>query len=434
MKKFLKKVFPFQGKAAKTLGAFSGAAMLNDTGEEMFAPFLPLFATVFLGMSPEQYGIMEGMVEAVNRVLRTFTGALSDRWSRKLPVVLGYVLISFSRILMAFVHTWYWLVGARAVRQVGRSMRDPAREAAIADNIDQELRGKAFGFLNAVDTFGAVLGPAVGLGILSLVSFGFLSFNPGRQFSEHAFRWLFVLAAIPTFISALIIMKFLPEKNQGKPESADDKTADKENLDLKSEENQGFWAGIKSYMTHKEIKKMTASNVMLAMGAVPISMMLLYVYKHFSASAAAGGILFIVYSIAHFLTSYPAGDVADRIGGKKTQILAVFFLIAAFASLMVAPSDFWCFPAFIFYACFDSLWLVNRRAIMCRYAPEDRRGQFLGTFSTFYGLSSFLAPILVGIIWQRIGAYHAFGFACIIAAFSLFFMPSDEGGNKQCSA
>ncbi|MCD6310514.1 MAG: MFS transporter [Candidatus Eremiobacteraeota bacterium] len=418
MKKgFLKRMFPFKGKAAKTLGTFSSAAFLNDTGEEMFAPYLPLFATVFLHMTPEQYGLMEGIVEALNRALRAFTGTLSDRWSRKLPVALGYILISISRILLAPIHLWYWLVPARGVRQIGRAFRDPAREASIADNVEPDLRGKGFGLLNAVDTMGAIIGPFIGLLILSLISFGYLSFSVENRFSEHAFRWVFVLAAIPTFCSAMVIWKFLPDTRPGQPTGDIGQKG-------KNQDTHGFLAGIKKYLADPKVRNMTLSNVILAIGAVPISMMLLYVYDRFSVSATVGGILFVVYSVAHFLTSYPAGGVADRLGGRKTQLLGILFLVASFVSLILAPGPLWCAISFIFYASFDSLWLVNRRAVMSTLAPPDRRGQYLGTFSTLYGLSSFIAPVLAGIIWHRVSPHAAFITACIIAGISIFFMPS----------
>ena len=157
--------------------------------------------------------------------------------------------------------------------------------------------------------------------------------------------------------------------------------------------DKGFWAGAKAYLADPGARKMTISNMILAAGAIPISMMLLFVYNKFSASAAVGGMLFVVYSLVHFATSYPAGDIADRLGGKKTQLLAVGFLIAAFVSLLLAPSAVWCAVAFVLYAGFDSLWLVNRRAVMSILAPEGRRGQYMGTFSTFYGLSSMLSPV-----------------------------------------
>ena len=182
---FWKRIFPFTGLAKKNLKAFSLAAACNDTGEEMYAPYLPLFAQAFLGMNPEQYGLVESVGEATNRILRFFTGAITDRVGRKLPVILGYVLIVLSRLGLTTVHHWLWLIPFRALRQLGRTIRNPAREASIADSVPPALRGKAFGLLEAVDTAGAILGPLVGVFLLSF--FSYHGFRLGANYSETSY-------------------------------------------------------------------------------------------------------------------------------------------------------------------------------------------------------------------------------------------------------
>src|SRR5207247_2338151 len=202
-------------------------APLQYASDEIYAPYLPLFAATFLHVTPEQFGLIEGLAESCNRALRLVTGAIADWIGRKPPVILGYVLIASSRLGLPFVTGWAGLIPFRAIRQVGRSFRDPAREASIAESVEPAQRGKAFGFMNTLDTFGAVVGPIVGFTLLSLLSFGTARFgweqlaalfakHPGSagaipEFALRAYHGLFLLASIPTFLSALVILLLLEE-------------------------------------------------------------------------------------------------------------------------------------------------------------------------------------------------------------------------------
>lgn len=394
------RLFPFRGLARKNLLTFSGGAALNDTGEEMYAPYLPLFATIFLKVTPEQYGLIEGITDAINRSLRLFTGVIADRWGRKPPVILGYLLISLSRLGLPLVKTWGWLIPFRALRQVGRSFRDPAREASIAESVPENQRGKAFGLLNSVDTVGAVIGPLIGLLVLSIATYGEFGISK-NTYTLAAFKWLFILAAIPTLISAMVILFFLKETLQEHHE----KTA------------PSIFQGVKLYAGNRPLVHVTLSNAVLAVGAAPVSMILLYAYKELNATAAEGGMLFVIYSVVHFLTSYPAGFMVDHIGRWKTQVIGDILCILALLSIIIVPASLLMAIPLALYGTFDSIWIASRRAVVSDLAPANARAQALGTFSTIYGLASFLSPILIGTLWHRMSPKAAF-----ITAASLCFV------------
>jgi len=396
------RLFPFTGLAKRNLKAFSLAAACNDTGEEMYAPYLPLFAQTFLGMNPEQYGLVESIGEATNRILRFFTGAVADRWGRKPPVVLGYILIVLSRLGLTTVHQWPWLIPFRALRQLGRTIRNPAREASITDSVPPPLRGKAFGLLEAVDTAGAILSPLLGILLLSLFSYG--SLRLAVSYSEGAYRSLFVVAALPTILSVLIISYLLGETL---PASSPGRSASP---------SLGF--GLRSFLASRSLVLVTLSNMILAVGALPMGMVLFYLYRLPHGSAPLGTLAFTLFSLIHFLSSYPAGALADELGRKKALLIADLTVLAALICLMLIPNAYWMVLPAILLGLFESFWIASRRAVIADLAPPEARGQTLGTFSTAYGLASLLSPLFVGALWHRFSPQIAFASCALLCALS----------------
>ncbi|KPK42443.1 MAG: hypothetical protein AMJ78_02565 [Omnitrophica WOR_2 bacterium SM23_29] len=397
------KIFPFKGIGKKNLKAFSFGAMLNDTGEEMYAPYLPFFAKTFLGAGPLQYGLIESSAEAINRILRAVTGAIADRIGRKKPVILGYILIATSRIFLAMATFWICLIPVRMLRQIGRSLRDPAREASITDSIEPQMRGKAFGLLEAVDTIGSALGPILGLIILSLVTFGALNFK--KQFSEVSYRWLFVFAAIPTLISSFIIFKGVEETLTAKA--------------AKGSEVKRFFDGFKLYFKNKDLVVITVANCLLAVSATTVQMMQFYVYTLPKGTVLVGGLVFVLYSISHFLAAYPGGILADKYGKSNALSFAIILVIISLAGLAFIPNALWAVVPFIIYGIFDSIWIASRRAIVADLAPSDARAQTLGSFSFIYGMASMISPFLFGALAQHLSFKFAFLICAGVATTSL---------------
>ena len=79
----------------------------------------------------------------------------------------------------------------RFADRVGKGLRNPPRDALIADSVTAEQRGRAYGLHRALDTTGAVIGP--------LVAFAMLNAWPGN------YRRIFIASAIPGALALLVL-------------------------------------------------------------------------------------------------------------------------------------------------------------------------------------------------------------------------------------
>ena len=135
-------------------------AMLTDTSSEAIHSLLPLFLVSTLGASVTLVGLIEGIAEATASVLKVFSGALSDYLGhRKTIVVCGYALSTLSKPLFALAHSPLAVLVARTSDRIGKGVRGAPRDALVADSVEPEKRGAAYGLRQSLDTLGACLGP-----------------------------------------------------------------------------------------------------------------------------------------------------------------------------------------------------------------------------------------------------------------------------------
>ncbi len=154
-------------------------SLFTDMGTEMIYPLLPLFLTRVLGGGAMSIGLIEGVAEAANSLLKIGAGRLADRTGAPKRIVLaGYALSSAVRPLIAIASSWTHVLGLRFVDRLGKGIRGAPRDAMLAHFTPSEIRGRVYGFHRAMDHAGAVAGP--------LIASLFLFFYPGEY--PNAFR------------------------------------------------------------------------------------------------------------------------------------------------------------------------------------------------------------------------------------------------------
>ena len=169
-------------------------SFFTDAATEMIYPLLPLFLTRVLGAGAMSLGIIEGVAEAANSVLKILSGRLTDKWGTPKPIVLaGYVLSSAVRPLIGLASSWTHVLTLRFADRLGKGIRGAPRDAMLATFAAPEQRGRIYGFHRAMDHAGAVLGP--------LLATAFLYFYPDK------YRTLFALTIIPGAIVVILLLR-----------------------------------------------------------------------------------------------------------------------------------------------------------------------------------------------------------------------------------
>ena len=82
-------------------------SLFTDAANEAIYPLLPVYLSRVLGATAVSLGIIEGVAEGLNSLLKVISGYWSDRRAHRRPIVIGgYALSSFSRPLIALTTSW----------------------------------------------------------------------------------------------------------------------------------------------------------------------------------------------------------------------------------------------------------------------------------------------------------------------------------------
>jgi hypothetical protein len=160
-------------KLPRAVWLLGWVSLATDAASEAIYPLLPVFLTQVLSASAVSLGIVEGAAEAANSFLKVISGRMADRsQSKRWLVLAGYGLSSAVRPFIAIARTWAHVFTVRVFDRVGKGVRGAPRDAMLAAWATPTTRGKVYGFHQAMDNTGAIIGPA----LATL----FLVFNPGQ--------------------------------------------------------------------------------------------------------------------------------------------------------------------------------------------------------------------------------------------------------------
>jgi MFS family permease len=127
----------------------------------------PLLAT--LGATGLLVGVVTGIGEAAALLLRLVSGPLADRTRRFWAwTIAGYALTVISVPTLGYAGALWVACTLVILERVGKAIRAPAKDALLSYATAATGRGRGFAVHEAIDQFGAVIGPLVVAGMLAL--------------------------------------------------------------------------------------------------------------------------------------------------------------------------------------------------------------------------------------------------------------------------
>ncbi|MHB8173623.1 MAG: MFS transporter [Nitrospirota bacterium] len=375
-------------------------SLLMDMSSEMIYPLMPLFLANVLGASKELIGLIEGVAESTASIVKIFSGWLSDKVGKRKGLTAGgYGISTLSRPIIALATGWHMVLIARFLDRVGKGVRTAPRDAIIAESTEPDRYGAAFGFHRAMDTFGAVIGPATAFILL-------------KAFSGD-FRRVFWVSMIPAALAVATIILFIKERDKS---PADRKPTDpvtaRGQLTGRSRPNGLSWSALSGRFRFFVIiaavfSAGNSSDAFLILRAQQVGI-----------SPATIPLVYLLFNAIYSLISLPAGITADRFGRKRI-ILAGFFLFAAiyygFARFADSRSVWLLFGA---YGVFMGMTEGIQKAYLAEVLPSEFKATAFGIYSMMVGLALLPASIIGGWLWDHVSPAATFYYGAVMALIS----------------
>ncbi|MDT7935320.1 MAG: MFS transporter [Sphingomonadaceae bacterium] len=329
----------------------------------VIGPYLAL-----LGASATIIGIVTGFGELVGYGLRLVSGRLADATRQFWPItIVGYVLQMSVVPLLAFTTGWPAAAALVILERVGKAIRNPPRDVMLSYAARQAGGyGWAFGVHEAMDQFGAMVGPLLVAAVLA-----------HRGSYADAFGVLAIPAAI-NIVLVLVARRLFPDPRA---------------LDTEAEgavAARGFPRRFWIYL---------AGACLVAAGFADYPL----IAYHFSHDSVVPGTwIAIFYAVAMGVSgsgSLLFGRLFDRFGFPV--LIGLTLVSAAFAPL-VFLGGFW--TALIGAALWGLGMGVHESIIPAAVAPmvpAERRASAFGLFTAGYGVFWFLGSAAIGIIYDH---------------------------------
>jgi MFS family permease len=377
----------------RNVAGMSLTSLCADVCYEMVLAVLPGF-TATIGVAASALGWIEGGADALASFVKLGTGWYSDRVGRRKPVVtLGYFLSGTALSVLAAASAWPLILLGRMVAWFGKGIRGPLRDAMLSDSAPANSRGKVFGLHRAADTTGAVLGPLLGVWLLSILP------HPDPS---APYRRIFLISLIPgllAVVSMLLLVRETPRPPQPRLR---------------------FWGSIRG-LPPAFVRWLRGvgtfglgdfSHTLLVLAAAQ-----LLTPAHGSMRAGQiAALLYALHNASYAAAAFPVGVLADRM--NKRTLLAIGYAMGALTGFGVAAL-FAVHTASLALLAIVFLWAgiyvgVEKpleAVLTADLIPGESRGSAYGVLGSVNGVGDLVASAMVGMLWTYVSPQAAFGAA-----------------------
>src|SRR5947209_2570263 len=316
-------------------------SLLMDLSSEIYHSLLPAFVTLTLGLPATALGAIDGVAEATANFAKLASGRLSDRSLQRKPwIVAGYGLAALSKPLFPLATNAAMLMGARFADRIGKGIRGSPRDAMVADETPAEIRGRAFGLRQALDTVGALLAPiaAIGLMILTL----------------DRIRTVYWIAVIPAACSFLLAWLALREPEQH----------------LIPTKRSPLFRGFRDL--GPPTRRLIAVGFLFTLARFSEAFLILKGIE-VGLSETLSPLTLALFNLAYVALAYPAGSLSDRMSPKAILMAGMAVLVMGDVVLAKSTSFAWLAAGVALWGAHMALTQGIFARMIADSAPEELR-------------------------------------------------------------
>jgi MFS family permease len=357
----------------RTFRILVAATFIDRLGGGLVFPFLSLYVAQRFNVGMIEIGLLFGTWSISSLIGSTIGGALADKFGRKIILIFGLLFSAGTALFMGFVNEFRVFYLVAIFGGIFSDIGHPAQQAMVADLLKGEQRSEGFSLLRVVANLAVTIGPAIG-GLLAGVSY----------------LLLFILDACASTITALIVLKTIPET---KPERSADHPVESLLTTL-----AGYGKVVKDRFFMAFI---FTSIIMLIVYIQMYSTLSVFLYKvhdipakgfGFMMSMNAAMVVLFQFWITRKIKRYQpilmmiAASVLYGIG------FSMFGFVGSFALFMLAIA---------IITIGEMVHIPTAQALVAYFAPEDMRARYMAAFGYTWAIPNAVAPLLAGLVMDN---------------------------------
>jgi multidrug resistance protein len=353
-------------------------AFVDMVGLAMIVPLLPYYATEF-GASAVVVGVLISAFSVSQLVVAPVWGRFSDRYGRRPAILTGLLVTAAAYAIFGFASSVWVLLLTRIIQGVGGGTIGVV-QAYVADASPQDRRTKSLGWLSAITSLGAVVGPAFGSVMVGL---------GGRHLPGIAASGL-------SIVVAAFAWRYLRESRDPNP--------------LHGQAHPVATTGreaIRFVFAHwREPAPRLIWIYAIAIGAFygTIQTVPLLLMKRFSITEHSIG-FFVMYlgGMGVVVRTLILGRAVDRLGEARLSRVGIVVLAAGLIATGVARDYRVLALGFTLMPLGTAFLFPCVTGLLSHVVPSTERGLFMGVQHTFGGVSRVVFPLAAGVMMDRFG-------------------------------
>lgn len=353
----------------RNVRVLAAVSFLQDTASELLYPLLPIYLTSVLGAPAAVVGAVEGAAEGAASLTKLAAGPLGDRFSRRPLIATGYGMAALGKVMVAAATGWTGVLAGRVVDRLGKGIRGAPRDALLIVDVDAAARGRVFGFHRAMDTFGAVVGPLLGL--------------VGYQLLDQQIAPLLWVAVVPAVLSVALV--FLVRERVPLTNKATRRAVFSRVKDLP----RSYW-------------RVTAIVVAFGLVNFPDALLLLRL-NEIGFSVTEVILAYVGYNAVYAVASFPAGLLADRVGKPLVFGIGLVFFAIGYTGLGMTTDALSAWLLIGVYGLFTGCTDGVGKAWVSSLVADDVQGSAQGVFQGLSGVAVLAAGLWAGLLWGADG-------------------------------
>ena len=379
------------------------ASFIDTVGRTLIFPFFALYVTQRFDVGMTEAGVLLAIFSLTGFVGSMLGGGLTDRFGRRSIIISGLVFSAASALSMGLVNrlTVFYVLAAFVglLSDVG----GPAQGAMVADLLREEKRSEGFGILRVSGNLAWIVGPTIG---------GFLA--------SRSYLSLFVLDAIASVITAVIVFRLIPET---RPQAAE--VARRESMAA----------------TYKGYFRVLGDRPYAAFLGIAIIMNLVYlqVYSTFSVylrdvhniPTQGYGFLMSANALLVVLAQFwVTRRTKDRPPLLMMALGSAFYLVG-YTMFGLVSAYFFFIVAMLIVTTGEMIAIPVSQSLVTRFAPEEMRGRYMAVFSLSWAIPAAVGPWAAGLIMDNYAPQLVWYLSGVLAAVAVLGFYTLHGRTQE---
>ena len=347
-------------------------SLINRSGT-MVIPFLALYLTQKIGVTPTEAGTALLVYGAAAFIAAPLTGKLSDKIGSLKVMKFALFGSGVLFFLYSFIQDYKWILAATFVLAAVNESFRPANLSLITEIVTPSQRRMAFALNRLAINAGMSIGPVIG-GFLTLIDY----------------HYLFYANAAGSIAAGIYFSSVKWSSLSSKKEEEADKLKPGVRFAILNDKLFLFFL----------LAVIPANLVFFQhLGALP-----LYIVKDLGYTTAAFGLFGSINTVLIIIAEVPLNNLMNDTPYKKSLMLGALLAGIGFGSFAISTTAVPLVISIIVFTFGEMIFFPTTAAYTSEISPSDRRGEYMGYYQMTFSFVFSAGPWLGTVVYENYGS------------------------------